>query len=274
MTSGILGIMACPMLEDELVYSLSNDREEKDIFLLDNDHNKMIIPKLEENGVPYTLLNERSFLSGEAEIPGDGYRIVIWMMDLGLHEEPENLRIRIRELMSDFQEHVDAIALYYGLCGNGLKGIEEWSSSNLAVPMTICKDRFGKVCDDCICVPMGGTDNYLRLLKKYPGIMYFTPGMACSFEEFMDSMELFRGVEKGDREMFKMVLEMADYKYVMKIQTGLGDQRNFQRCVEEFAEKYELEVMELEDGWVSTEVADLTYEHAKSLLNGHMERAA
>ncbi len=96
MTSGILGIMACPMLEDELVYSLSNDREEKDIFLLDNDHNKMIIPKLEENGVPYTLLNERSFLSGEAEIPGDGYRIVIWMMDLGLHEEPENLRIRIR----------------------------------------------------------------------------------------------------------------------------------------------------------------------------------
>jgi hypothetical protein len=60
----------------------------------------------------------------------------------------------------------------------------------------------------------------------------------------------------------------------MKIQTGLGDQKNFQRCVEEFAEEYELEVMELEDGWVSTEVADLTYGRAKSLLNGHMERAA
>jgi len=32
--------------------------------------------------------------------------------------------------------------------------------------------------------------------------------------------------------------------------------------------------MELEEGWVSTEVADLTYERAKSLLDDHMERAA
>jgi len=274
MTSGILGIMACPILEDELIYSLRNDGEEKNIFLLDNDHNKMIIPKLEENGISYTVLDERRFLSGEANIPDDGYRVVIWMMDLGLHEEPENLRIRIRELMSEFQGHVDAIALYYGLCGNGLAGIEDWASANLVVPVTICKDRHGKVCDDCICVPMGGTDNYLRLLKKYPGIMYFTPGMACSFEEFLDSMELFKGIEKGDREMFKMILEMADYKYVMKIQTGLGDQKNFQRCVEDFAKEYELDVMELEEGWVSTEVADLTYERAKSLLDDHMERAA
>lgn len=274
MVSGTLGVMACPILEDELIYSLRKDEQEKTIFLLDNRHNKMIVPKLEENGVPYTMIDEEGFLNGSVSIPDGGYRVVIWMMDLGLHEEPENLKTRIRELMLDFQERVDAIALYYGLCGNGLKGIEEWSSANLDVPMTICKDRHGQMCDDCICVPMGGTDNYLRLLKKYPGIMYFTPGMACSFEEFMQSMELFRGIDKGDREMFRMVLEMADYKYVMKIQTGLGDQKNFQKCVEEFAEEYELEVMELEDGWVSNEVADRIYDEAKSLLSRHMERAA
>ena len=274
MASGTLGIMACPILEDELVYSLRKDKQEKKVYLLDNRHNKMIVPKLEENGLPYTMIDEKEFLEGNAEIADDGYRIVIWMMDLGLHEEPENLKARIRELMLDFQEHVDAIALYYGLCGNGLKGIEEWASANLDVPMTICKDKDGRMCDDCICAPMGGTDNYLRLLRKYPGIMYFTPGMACSFDEFMESMELFRGVDKGDKEMFRMVLEMADYKYVMKIQTGLGDQKNFQKCIDEFAEEYELGVMELEDGWVSNEVADRIYDEAKSLLNGHMERAA
>ena len=82
MTSGILGIMACPILEDELIYSLRNDGEEKSIFLLDNDHNKMIVPKLEENGISYTVLDERRFLSGEANIPDDGKRYALVTPDV------------------------------------------------------------------------------------------------------------------------------------------------------------------------------------------------
>jgi hypothetical protein len=67
--------------------------------------------------------------------------------------------------------------------------------------------------------------------------------------------------------MFKMILEMADYKYVMEIQTGLGDQEHFHGCTEEFAEKYNLQVKRLEDGWVSFDVADLSYAEAKDKLN-------
>ena len=39
MTKGILGLIACPMVDDNLVYSLSKDPEEKNIVIIDNDNN-------------------------------------------------------------------------------------------------------------------------------------------------------------------------------------------------------------------------------------------
>ncbi|MFA6803487.1 MAG: DUF1638 domain-containing protein [Candidatus Methanomethylophilaceae archaeon] len=266
MVSGKLGMMVCPMLEDEMIHNLLSDKDEKDVYLLDNTFTKTIVPKLDKNGIGFTLLNERNYLDNRIYIPDDRFSVIIWMMDLGLHEEPENLKNRIRELLVEFQDRTDSIMLYYGRCGKGLDGIEEWGREFLTVPVTIMKDRKGQVCDDCICVPVGGTENYLRLLRKYPGIMYFTPAMSCNFEEFMKRMELFKGVDKNDREMFRMILEMADYKYVMEIQTGLGDQENFHRCTEEFAGEYNLEIKQLEDGWVSLDVADLSYAEAKDKM--------
>ncbi len=37
MTEGILGILACPMFADNLIYSLAGDPEEKSIYILDTD---------------------------------------------------------------------------------------------------------------------------------------------------------------------------------------------------------------------------------------------
>ena len=35
MTEGILGILACPMFADNLIYSLAGDPEDKKIYVLD-----------------------------------------------------------------------------------------------------------------------------------------------------------------------------------------------------------------------------------------------
>ena len=59
------------------------------------------------------------------------------MMDLGLHSEPKTLAAEIRRLMLTIPGHADGIALYYGLCGNGLEGIREWGRENLPIPMTL-----------------------------------------------------------------------------------------------------------------------------------------
>jgi hypothetical protein len=62
------------------------------------------------------------------------------------------------------------------------------------------------------------------------------------------------------------MLDMAGYKQCLKIQTNLGDQEHFQEKCEEYANEFELELIELEDGRVSTEVADRMYAEAKSFL--------
>jgi len=266
MAKGVLGVLACPILEDELVYSMSKDDEISNVYLLDNRHAKSIKIKLARNGIKHTIVGEREFLEGARMMPDDGFTIAIWMMDLGLHEEPADLGAALKKCMKEMQEHTDALVLYYGLCGNGLKDIDIWAKDNLEVPMTIIRDSEGKIVDDCIAAAIGGTKQYLNLLRKYPGIMYFTPAFATNYDDLLGRMELFKGVDVGDETMLKMVFEMADYHEVMKIETGLGDPDEFQAATEKFANRLGFSIFTLEDGWVTLEPADRVYAEAKGFL--------
>jgi hypothetical protein len=247
---------------------MSKDDGISNIYLLDNRHAKSIKIKLARHKIKHEIISEESFLNGSFGIERGGYTIVIWMMDLGLHEEPTDLRDALRESMIKIQERVDALALYYGLCGNGLKDIDVWAGENLSIPMTIIRDNEGKIVDDCVAAAIGGTKQYLRLLKKYPGIMYFTPAFATNYDDLLGRMELFKGVDVGDESMLKMVFEMADYHEVMKIDTGLGDPDEFQAATEKFANRMGFDILELEDGWVTLEPADRVYAEAKGFLKG------
>jgi len=264
--SGVLGVMACPILEDELVYSMSNDKDISSVYLLDNRHAKSIKIKLTRSGIPYSIIGEDEFLDGSFRVPDQGYVMVIWMMDLALHEEPRDLRTALEKYMEQMQSRVDAIALYFGLCGNGMKDIDIWAKDNLDVPITIIRDNDGNIVDDCISAAIGGKDQYLRLLRKYPGIMYFTPAFATNYDDLLGRMELFKGVDTGDESMLKMVFEMADYHEVMKIDTGLGDPDEFQAATEKFANRLGFEILTLEDGWCTLEPADRVYAEAKGFL--------
>jgi hypothetical protein len=266
---GVLGVIACPILEDELVYSISKDDEISDICLLDNRHARSIKPKLLRKNIEHRTVGEEDFLSGSVTMGKDGYSIAIWMMDLGLHEEPADLKDALRESMLKMQERADALVLYYGLCGNGLKDIDVWAKDNLRIPMTIIRDGEGNIVDDCVAAAIGGTKKYLALLRKYPGIMYFTPAFATNYDDLLGRMELFKGVDTGDDTMLKMVFEMADYHEVMKIDTGLGDQDEFQAATEKFADRLGFEILTLEEGWVTLEPADRVYAEAKGFLESN-----
>lgn len=269
MTQGKLLMVVCPILEDELIYNLSTDKEEKNVFLLANDHTTMIKPKLAKNNIPYTEIPENDYLSGKEKIPDDGFNVIIWMMNLGLHEEPKDLKAEVYADLKKIDGRIDGIMMYYGLCGQAFNDILDWSKENMKTPVTIFKDKSGKICDDCICVPIGGTDRYYELLKKYPGVMYLTPAFACSQDELLLKMEMFKGLEndgKANYEMLKMILDMAGYTTTMKIDTHIGDQEHFQSECERYAKNLGLKLTELEEGWTSTQIADDTYAEAKSFL--------
>jgi Protein of unknown function (DUF1638). len=266
MVKGNLGAVVCPILEDELVYSLSNDGEEKNIFLLENNNNKDISIKLTRNGLKYTMLDERMFMNGMESLPENAFNIIILMKDMGLHAEPEILKDNLRETLTFMQSHVDAFVLYYGLCGNANKGLEEWTAVNLTKPVTIFRDSSGKMCDDCIGVAVGSTEKYYNLQKKYTGVLYYTPAMATKWKDFFTTNDMFRGVESKNYDRIKMVLEMCDYHDVLMVPTGLGDEKEFEDSLKEFADEFNFNIRYLEPGWVTLEPTEKIYKDAKASL--------
>ena len=266
MTKGTLAAIVCPILEDELLYNIRNDDEIDEIILIENEHIKSVRPKMDEQEIQYRLCSEEDFMSGKVLLVND-YNLVVWMMDMGLHAEPEELRDFIYDACKRVQKHVSAIALYYGLCGNGLKHIEDWGKDNLSIPISIIKDHEGRICDDCIAVAVGGCAQYLNLLRKYPGIMYFTPAYATNWDEMKYRMDMFRGYNLDDgTDMIKMLFEMAGYKYVMEIPTGLGNEELAHREAAKFAKDMGLEVIQLDKSWCSLEPTKLMHQTSKSML--------
>jgi hypothetical protein len=136
----------------------------------------------------------------------------------------------------------------------------------------IFRNRDGSICDDCICVPIGGTERYLKLLRTHPGKLYFTPAMASNFEGFLSSMELFNGLDTGNSEIMRIILDMAGYTDVMEVQTGMGDQEHFHDNIEAFTKKYGLQWKVIEDGWADPSLTDLNYSNAKRTMTRWLEQ--
>ena len=260
-----LGMIVCPMLEDEAIYNLKHDPEEKRIFLVQTPFLDTIIPKLRQHNVEYTKISQLDFYSGRFD--SDVYTVYIWVMFMGLHEDTDMLKFEVSNQIVMMKDRVDALLLYYGRCGRALDHIEDWAKEMVPIPVTLFHNKDGTFCDDCICIPLGGTDNYLKLLKTHAGKLYFTPAMAANFEGFLSAMELFNGIDTSNSEIMKILLDMAGYMTVLKVQTGQGDQLNFDDNVHNFAKKYDLRVEILEDGWATMELADYNCTRAKELMD-------
>ena len=266
---GRLGMIVCPMLEDEAIYNIKNDPEIDDVYLVNTAFNETIIPKLKQHGVNYQTISTVKALSGDFD--KDRYSVIIWVMFMGLHEDIDMLNMEITNQIITMCRSVDSIMLYYGRCGRGLDNICKWADVNIPIPVMIFRNRDGTICDDCICVPVGGTGRYLDLLRKYPGRLYFTPAMASNFEGFLSSMELFNGLDTKNTEIMRLILDMAGYTEVLEFQTGMGDQKNFRENIRQFTEKYGLVWKKLEEGWADSSLTDMNYNNAKKTMTRWLE---
>ena len=261
---GRLGMIVCPILEDEAIYNIETDPDVRHIYLVDNEYNSTIVRKLDQHGISYTMISQNDALSGKYD--SDGYTVLIWMMFEGLHAALDMLRLEVMNQVVMMCGCVDTIMLYYGRCGRALDGIMEWARTTVPIPVIIFRNSDGSMCDDCICVPVGGTDNYLKLMRRYPGRVYCTPAIAANFEGVNAISELVSMFGMEDHEMMKMMLEMAGYTELVEMNTGLGDQVNYDSNIRDISAKYHLKPIRIEDGWTSTYLADLNYSNAKKTL--------
>ena len=282
MTDGVLGIIACPMLDDNLVYSLNKDKEKKNITVIRNECNGSLVKKLERFNIPFSYIDWGVVVNGGYR-PADGeFNILILMINLGLHSVPKELKSKVEELSKTMRPYVDGFGFYLGTCGNYGWDIPQWCEGVLGKPGAMFCDKNGNLCDDCVGAAIAGGPRYLEMQKRYPGHFYLFPAMATNFDDFMnadqadsmaveasltDEMREELGIEPGRDGYLRWLLRMGDYKNILKIETGLGDDAEYEECAKKVAERTALTIIPAEDGWASLQPTDDIYAKCKSFLH-------
>ena len=124
----------------------------------------------------------------------------------------------------------DAIALGYGLCGNGLQGLEA-----RLIPLVIPRAH------DCIALLMGSRAHFARYFRENPGVYYRSPGW---IERGSELLPLARGqtgygmtldalVERYGEDNGRFLYEeftryQQNYSQLTYIETGLEPDRRFE----------------------------------------------
>ncbi|MBC8249019.1 MAG: DUF1638 domain-containing protein [Anaerolineales bacterium] len=85
-------------------------------------------------------------------------------MDYGLHRVPQRMSTTLQAELDALSEP-SLVLLGYGLCGNGLVGLQA-GSHTLVVPRA----------DDCIALLLGSYETYIEEFTAVPGTYYLTKG--------------------------------------------------------------------------------------------------
>ena len=282
MTNGVLGLIACPMVDDNLVYSMKKDPEEKNILIVDNKNNTSIKAKLEKAGIGYSTVVWNDVLSNNVKLDHDKFTFLIYMTDLGLHAEPEVLKSTVESLATEMQPYVDAIGFYLGTCGNYEWSPAKWCEKKGYKPAATFCDKNGCLCHDCVGINIAGGPKYNEMQKKYVGHLYMFPAMASNWDEFNDAdsansaasedsltpeMREVLGIEPGHDGYMRWLLSLGGYEYILKLDTGIGDRENFEKDLQKVAERTRLKIKEAEPGWVDLQPTDDLYAKCKSFLS-------
>ena len=266
---GIICVVACPLLEDELIHSMFTDPQPKRILVADNEHAVSIKRKVDGRGMRYEMITEKEFFDRRDNIDREQYNIMILMNSLGLHAEPGDLKKKVEDDILRIGSSCDCISLYYGLCGNAMWDPVEWAKKKVDVPVHIFRGCDGEICDDCVGVAVSGTKRYLQLLKKHPGQLLVIPAMAENWEEFLQHMDMMQGASSMDMnkyEYMRWMFELCGYEFAVKIDTGLGDHDLYEVKSKELADSVGLKLIEGEPEFINRFSTDDMYEKSKAEL--------
>jgi len=263
----VIGVLNCKMLQDEIVYLIERDPEIKEIVVVENNEHQEFIQKLDKLEISYRLvpmihsvpdLADRQ-MKDEAD---DGVTLIVWNLELGLHEFPKKLKDQVYSDLKIFAKKVDGIYLLYGLCGNVLGHVEEDFKD--ICPVVILRDPDGEIVDDCIGATIGGRRQYLDLLRSFKGVgtLIFTPMYIATSDEFFNYAKKNHGLtEQQIIEMNKFMFEASNYKRIAKLETGLHYTTDLEKPLKEFAETYDLEIFDLDGG--HQQIFDSCYQKLK-----------
>ena len=278
MTKGVLGIILCPMLEDELLYSISKDGDIEHLILLDNEYCGSIRKKMDSRGIKYELVPEKQFDDGKVDFDMEAYNVVIKCNNLALHAEPSELKDHLTLQMIAMQSKADVTGMYYGMCGIIGWDVSKWAKEKAFKPVLVFRGDDGEVCDDCVAVAIGGASNYRRFIKRYTGIFFLTPAIANNWQDFIMAGDLAKGIGSvpketlemlgihGEDDFMRWMFEVGHYEFMLKMNTGLEPELDFDSKAVEIGKKLNLKPIEIEDGWLTIATAESMYKSCKDAM--------
>jgi hypothetical protein len=147
----------------------------------------------------------------------------VTFLDYGLHSLPRKLTQKVQELI-DAIEVPSLVVLGYGLCGNGLSGIQA-GKHILLIPRT----------DDCIAILLGSYQAYKQEFESAPGTYYLSKGWLEAgtnpLSEYQKYLERY-GQEQAD---WIMDQQYQNYKRLAFVTHNPQDMARYRPQAEEVA---------------------------------------
>jgi hypothetical protein len=151
----------------------------------------------------------------------------VWL-DIMLHNSPKKLRDALQEELDKLAQP-SFVIIGYGLCGNGLVGVQA-GPHTLVIPRT----------HDCVAIFLGSHQRYVQRFFASPNTYYLTKGWIDARDEPLADYEDY--VEEFDEETADYLFDMK-YRNYRKIclvgfsQEELDAYREQARAVAEFMSK-------------------------------------
>jgi hypothetical protein len=235
----VLSIVSCKIMQDEIVWLLTNDSETNKIIIVENENISEFTEKLNEQNISYEITPFESISCVLEKYDENKLTVIVNLLQLGLHAVPKKLRSEVYQSIREMIPFSNGILIFYGLCGNVLGNVEE----DFCLEKDDCTVRIlrddERIVDDCIGATVGGGANYLKLLKSHSKepAFFFTPMYASSWREILNIDKLHSNPEKA-LKMAKKVNDLAGYSRVAKVNTGLTYVKNIDEKIEEYAKLF------------------------------------
>ena len=151
----------------------------------------------------------------------------------GLHNTPDVLRNELQSAIDAAKEGCDALLIGYGLCSNGLAGVQARS-----IPLVAVRAH------DCITFLLGSKERYKEYFDTHPGTYWYSPGwIDTSTQPGRERYEqAFRSyVEKYGEENARYLMEVEQgwfkaYSNAAYTDLGFGDNRGYKEYTRECAQ--------------------------------------
>jgi len=181
----------------------------------------------------------------------------VQFMDYGLHRVPSKMTGTLQEVINAIQEP-SLVVLGYGLCGNGLRGIQA-GNHTLLVPRT----------DDCIAILLGSYQAYIREFQSVPGTYYLTKGWLESGSNPLQEYESYVPKYGAEQAMWIMDQQYQHYERVVLVARSQANLERYRPQAQEVARFCERWGMRYEELLGSDEYVQRLVAAAAALGNGH-----